>query len=28
VITSEHVSAVFGLPIEVTHENARFSARA
>ena len=28
VITTEHVSAVFGLPIEVTHESSRFFARA
>jgi len=28
VITSEHVSAVFGLPIEVVHESSRFFARA
>jgi len=28
VITSEHVSAVFGLPIEVRYESARFFARA
>ena len=28
VITTEHISAVFGLPIEVTHESARFFARA
>jgi len=28
VITSEHVSAVFGLPIEVKHESNRFFARA
>jgi iron complex transport system ATP-binding protein len=28
VITSEHVSAVFGLPIEVKHESDRFFARA
>jgi iron complex transport system ATP-binding protein len=28
VITTEHVSNVFGIPIAVTHENARFSARA
>jgi iron complex transport system ATP-binding protein len=28
VVTSEHVSAVFGLPIEVTHESSRFFARA
>ncbi|MGI9144922.1 MAG: ABC transporter ATP-binding protein [Candidatus Planktophila sp.] len=28
VITSEHVSAVFGLPIEVLHEGSRFFARA
>ena len=28
VVTTEHVSAVFGLPIEVTHENSRFFARA
>jgi iron complex transport system ATP-binding protein len=28
VITTEHVSNVFGIPITVTHENARFSARA
>ena len=28
VITSEHVSAVFGLPIQVTHESSRFFARA
>ena len=28
VITSEHVSAVFGIPISVTHESSRFFARA
>jgi iron complex transport system ATP-binding protein len=28
VITSEHVSAVFGIPIAVTHESSRFFARA
>lgn len=28
VVTTEHVSAVFGLPIEVTHESSRFFARA
>ena len=28
VITSEHVSAVFGLPIEVVYESSRFFARA
>jgi iron complex transport system ATP-binding protein len=28
VITTEHVSAVFGLPIQVTHESSRFFARA
>lgn len=28
VITSEHVTAVFGLPIEVVHESSRFFARA
>ena len=28
VITTEHVSAVFGLPIEVVHESSRFFARA
>ena len=28
VVTTEHVSAVFGLPIEVTHEGSRFFARA
>jgi len=28
VVTSEHVSTVFGLPIEVTHESSRFFARA
>jgi len=28
VITTEHVSAVFGLPIQVTYESSRFFARA
>jgi iron complex transport system ATP-binding protein len=28
VITTEHVSAVFGLPIQVAHESSRFFARA
>jgi iron complex transport system ATP-binding protein len=28
VITTEHVSAVFGLPIQVSHESSRFFARA
>lgn len=28
VITSEHISAIFGTPIEVTSMNGRFSARA
>jgi hypothetical protein len=28
VITTEHVSAVFGLPIEVSYESSRFFARA
>ncbi len=28
VVTSEHISAVFGLPIAVLKENGRFSARA
>jgi len=28
VVTTEHVSAVFGLPIDVSHERSRFFARA
>jgi iron complex transport system ATP-binding protein len=28
VITSEHISAIFGLPITVVHEGERFFARS
>jgi len=28
VVTTEHVSTVFGLPIEVSYESSRFFARA